>query len=95
MSNDLRRRDAEQLLRAIAEHHAVFHREEPLQEATRVAPHEAARRAGLEPGSRRCEAAVDYLEDQGVLEWEQSTHRAVGNPVFRMTWRGLKMLGEK
>ena len=94
MSNDLMRWDAQQLLKAIAEHHAELHQGGPLQEGTHVAPHEAARRVGLEPGSPRCEAAIDYLEGEGALEWEKSTHRAVGIPGFRMTQRGLEMLGE-
>ena len=94
MSNDLRRSDARQLLRATAEHHAELHQDKPLREGTYVTPHEAARRAGLEPGSPRCEAAINYLEGEGALEWDKSTHRAVGIAGFRMTQRGLQMLGE-
>ncbi len=94
MSDDLTRRDAERLLRAIAEHHAKLHEDEPLQEGTHVAPHEAAHRAGIQSGSPRCEAAIDFLEEEGVLEWEESTHRAVGSPILRLTRQGLQMLGE-
>ncbi len=86
------REDGLQLLRAIKERHEERNPEEPLREGAEVEPGVVAYKAGLAPGSRYYELIVDELEIEGALEPLRSTNSGRGDPLFRITRRGLKMM---
>jgi hypothetical protein len=53
----------------------------------------AAEHRGLEPGSPHLEALVDFMEVAGWVE-TGSSRDAAGDPVRRVTPRGLQVLNE-
>lgn len=86
--------DAMSLLRAVKEHHDRHQSEAHPSEGTRVAPELVAGSVGLEPGTLRYERAVEYLVREGALVWEERLGGLPGVDLYRITGRGLEMLGE-
>jgi hypothetical protein len=68
VTDDLTRRLAEQILRAVKELHEEQNPGAPLSPGTPIAPHVAAERIGISPIGRWYAAAVEYLEEEGALE---------------------------
>ena len=49
--------------------------------------------AGMNPDGPYYAQAIDYLVGKRALEWAEETRRVVGNPIYRITRRGLEMSG--
>ena len=86
-------KDALALLRAMEEHHQRNAPDEPLSEGTRLAPELGAESVGLEPKAIRYERALRYLVREGALVWEECLGGVPGVDYYRITERGLEMLG--
>jgi hypothetical protein len=82
MTDDLTRRLAQQLLRAVKELHEEHNPGEPLSPGAPVASHVAAERIGISPVGRWYAAAVQYLEEQGALEPTPRSSNVVGAPRY-------------
>jgi hypothetical protein len=86
-------RDALALLRAMKEHHDHHNPDTPLSEGTRLAPELVAASVGMEPGAMRYERAVRYLVREGAVVWDERLGGVPGVDFYRITARGLEMLG--
>jgi hypothetical protein len=85
--------DARALLRAAQEIHAERHGIETFTLGTDL-PLEAARqRAGIRPNSMRYHDAIDELEYEGAIEWDESARYARGDKHYVITQRGLDGAG--
>ena len=85
--------DALALLRAMKSHHNEHDPATPLCEGASLAPELVAERAGLQPKSMRYERAVAHLILEGALVWEKRLGDVPGIDFYRITERGLDMLG--
>jgi hypothetical protein len=54
----------------------------------------AAEHIGIRPGSRRYDDAIEELEYEAAIEWDESARYARGDKHYIITERGLKMLRE-
>jgi hypothetical protein len=88
------REDGMQLLRAMEEEHAERREGQPLQANTSVIPEALARRVGLSPRHERFDAAVGWLEEQNVIEWDERSGEVASKRLYLLTGRGLEMLRE-
>ena len=88
MQDERFREDAKQLLRVASERRVVDG-----VGGTEVDLAAAAEHRGLEPGSPHLEALVDFMEVAGWVE-TGSSRGAAGDPVRRVTPRGLEVLDE-
>ena len=86
-------KDALALLRAMKGHHDEHDPAMLLSEEASLAPELVADRAGLEPKSLRYERAVAHLVLEGALVWEERIGNVPGIDFYRITERGLDMLG--
>ena len=86
MTDDLTRRLAQRILRGVKELHEEQDPSEPLRAGTPVAPHAAA--------ERRYAAAVEYLEEEGVLEPTPRTRNlvVVGAPRYVLGERAPELM---
>jgi len=62
--------------------------------ATHVPLEAAAERMGIRPGSRRYDAAIEELDYEGAIEWDESARYAKGTSTPIITERGLEILQE-
>jgi hypothetical protein len=88
MQDERLREDAKQLLRVARERQVVDG-----VGGMEVDLSAAAEHRGLEPGSPHLEALVDFMEVAGWVE-TGSSRDAAGDPVRRVTPRGLEVLNE-
>jgi DNA-binding PadR family transcriptional regulator len=86
--------DARALLRAAREIHAEHHGSQTFTLGTHLPLEAAGERIGIRPGSRRYDAAIEELEYEGAIEWDESARYARGNKHYVITQRGLEMLRE-
>ncbi len=84
--------DARALLRTAREVHAERHGAKTFTPGTHLPLEPAAKRLGIGPGSRRYGAAIEVLEDEGAIEWDESSRYHVGNAQYLITERGLDRL---
>ena len=87
MQDERLREDAKQLLRVARERRVVDG-----VGGMEVDLSAAAEHRGLEPGGPHLEALVDFMEVAGWVETGNS--EAAGDPVRRVTSRGLEVLNE-
>jgi len=81
--------DARALISAAEEVHAERHGTETFLPGTYVSFPEAAKRTGIRPDRQRYYDAIDELEYEGVIEWDQSARYARGDKHYVITRRGL------
>ena len=87
-------KDALVLLRAMKDYHEHHNPDVPFSEGTLLAPELAAEHAGLETDSLRYERAVGYLVREGALVWEERVGTVPGVDFYRITQRGVELLGQ-
>lgn len=81
--------DAVQLLRE------AYERQGEEQGMPWVLPKPASQHAGIEPGSRRYEEVVVYMEGEGwIRPLQEEARRMTGAPIYQITSQGLKALRE-
>jgi len=80
--------NALELLHAIREHHPDIYA------GAWVNPYTAALEAGLDPDSTHYRAAMEYLQDEDVLEEAEESRELGGGPLYTITLRGMQMLRE-
>ena len=85
--------DAQALIRGARELHVERHGEKKLLSGTRLSFLEAAKRAGIRPDRQRYYAAIEDLEYEGAIEWDESARYARGDKHYLITRRGLDDLG--
>jgi hypothetical protein len=83
------REDAKQLLR-VAYERRVVDRTEGMQ----IDLSAAAEHRGLSSGSPHLMSLVDFMEVAGWIEPDPSARDAVGDPIRRVTARGLEVMRE-
>ena len=86
-------KDALTLLRGMKEHHDHHNPYTSLSEGTRLAPELVAKEVGLDTETLRYERALRALGREGALVWEERLGSVPGVEFYRVTGRGLKMLG--
>jgi hypothetical protein len=86
--------DAGALLRAAQEIHAERHGAQTFTPGTHVPLEAAGERFGIRPGRRRYYDAIEELEYEGAIEWDEGARYARGDKHYVITERGLKMLRE-
>jgi hypothetical protein len=88
-------KDALALLRAMKDYHEHHNPEDaPFSEGTLLAPELAAEHAGLETDTLRYERALGYLVREGALVWEERVGTVPGVDFYRITQRGVELLGQ-
>ena len=85
--------DAQALIRAAREVHVERHRAQTFLPGTLLPFLEAAKRAGIRPDRQRYYDAIEDLEYEGAIEWDESARYARGDKHYLMTQRGLDDLG--
>jgi hypothetical protein len=86
--------DARALLGAAQEIHAERHGSQTFTLGTHLPLDAAAERIGIRLGSSRYHDAIEELEYEGAIEWDESARYARGNKHYVITRRGLEMLRE-
>ncbi len=86
--------DAQALLRAAQDLHAERHGLQTFTSGTHVPLEAAAERIGIRPGRRRYDAAIEELEYEAAIKWDESARHARGEKHYVITERGLEMLQE-
>ena len=81
--------DARVLIRAAREVHVERHGAHTFLPATSLSFLEAAKRAGIRSDPQRYHDAIDDLEYEGTIEWDQSARYARGDKHYLITKRGL------
>ncbi len=89
MQDEHLREDAKQLLRVAYERRVVDGVERMQVDLSAAAEHR-----GLAPTSPHIGALVDYMEVAGWVEPEPTAGDAMGDPIRRITPRGLQVLRE-
>jgi hypothetical protein len=95
VTDDLTRRLAQQILRAVKELHEEQNPGEPLSPGAPVATHVAAEHIGISPVGRWYAAAVEYLQEEGALELNQRTDNAVRQARYVLGERGPELLEDE
>jgi hypothetical protein len=85
--------DAQVLIRAAREVHVERHGAQTFLPGTRLSFLEAAKRAGIRSDRQRYYDAIDDLEYEGAIEWDESARYARGDKHYLITRRGLHDLG--
>ena len=85
--------DGRELLRAAQEIHAERHGAQTLTPGTHLPLEAAGERTGINPNGMRYHDAVEDLEYEGVIEWDESARYARGNEHHVITRRGLDGAG--
>ena len=85
--------DAQALIRAAREVHVERHGANTFLSGTRLSFLEAAKRAGIRPDRQRYHDAIEDLEYEGAIEWDESARYARGDKHYLITQRGLDDLG--
>jgi len=86
--------DAQALIRAAREAHVERHGAKTFLPGTHLSFLEAAKRAGIRPDRQRYYDAIEDLEYEGAIEWDESARYARGDKHYLITQSGLKMLRE-
>jgi hypothetical protein len=86
--------DARALLRATQEIYAERHGAQTFTLGTHQPLQAAAERIGIGPNSIRYHEAIEELEYESAIEWDESARYARGSKHYVITERGLKMLRE-
>ena len=86
--------DARELLRAAREIHAERHGAQTFTPGTHLPLVAAGERTGLSPNRLRYYDAVQELEYEGAIEWDESARYARGEKHYVITERSLEMLRE-
>jgi hypothetical protein len=86
--------DTRVLLQSAQQIHAERHGAQTFTPGTHLPLEEAGRRSGLNPNRQRYYDAIDDLEYEGAIEWDESARYARGDKHYLITGRGLKMLRE-
>jgi hypothetical protein len=66
---------------------------EPLIPGNPIAPHSVAERIGINPVGRWYAAALEYLEEEGVLERNVRPSDVLGDPRYVLGARGPELMG--
>ena len=85
--------DGRALLEAAQQLHAERHGANTFLPGTRLPFLEAAKRAGIRSDRQRYHDAIDDLEYEGAIEWDESARYARGDKHYLITRRGLDDLG--
>ena len=85
--------DAQILIRAAREVHVERHGAKTFLVGTRLSFLEAAKRAGIRPDRQRYYDAVEDLEYEGAIDWDESARYARGDKHYLITQRGVHDLG--
>ena len=85
--------DAQVLIRAAREVHVERHGAHTFLPGTSLSFLEAAKRAGIRPDRQRYYDAIDDLEYEGAIEWDQSARYARGDKHYLITKLSLHDLG--
>jgi hypothetical protein len=85
--------DAEALIRAAREVHVERHGANTFLPGTLLAFLEAAERAGIRPDRQRYYDAIEDLEYEGAIDWDESARYARGDKHYLITRRGVHGLG--
>jgi hypothetical protein len=85
--------DAEALIRAAREVHVERHGANTFLPGTLLAFLEAAERAGIRPDRQRYYDAIEDLEYEGAIDWDESARYARGDKHYLITRRGVHELG--
>jgi hypothetical protein len=81
--------DAGALLRAAQEIHVERHGSQTFTLGTHLLLEEAGRRTGIDPNRLRYYDAIEELEYEGAIEWDESARYARGDKHYVITQRGL------
>ena len=81
------------LLEAAQQIHAERHGAQTFLPGTNLSFLEAAKRAGIRSDRQRYYDALEDLEYEGAIEWDESARYARGNKHYLITRRGLDDLG--
>jgi hypothetical protein len=85
--------DAQALIRAAREVHVERHGAHTFLPGTSLSFLDAAKRAGIRSDRQRYYDAIDDLEYEGAVEWDESARYARGDKHYLITKRGLDDLG--
>ena len=85
--------DAQALIRVARELHVERHGEKTFLPGTRLSFLEVAKRAGIRPDRQRYYDAIEDLEYEGAIKWDESARYARGDKHYLITQRGLDDLG--
>jgi hypothetical protein len=85
--------DAQALIRAAREAYVERHGTKTFLPGTRPSFLEAAKRAGIRPDRQSYYDAIEDLEYEGAIEWDESARYARGNKHYLITQSGLDNLG--
>jgi hypothetical protein len=81
--------DAQALIRAAREVHVERHGAQTFLPGTLLPFLEAAKRSGIRADRQRYHDAIDDLEYEGAIEWDESARYARGDKHYLITRRGL------
>ena len=85
--------DAQVLIRAAREVHVERHGAQTFLPGTHLYFLEAAERTGIRPDRQRYYDALEDLEYEGAIRWDESARFARGDKHYLITQRGLHDLG--
>jgi hypothetical protein len=85
--------DGRALLEAAQHIHAERHGAHTFLPGTRLSFLEAAKRAGIRSDRQRYHDAIEDLEYEGAIEWDESARYARGDKHYLITQRGVHDLG--
>ena len=85
--------DARALLRAAREIHAEHHGSQTFTLGTHLPLEAAGERTGIEPNSIRYHDAIEELEYEGAIEWDESARYAKGDKHYIITQPSLEDAG--
>ena len=85
--------DAQALIRAAREVHVERHGAKTFLPGTNLSLLEAAKRTGIRSDRQRYYDAIDDLEYEGAIKWDESARYARGDKHYLITRRGLDDLG--
>jgi hypothetical protein len=86
--------DGKALLEAAQQVHAERHGARTFLPGTCLSFLEAAERSSIRSDRQRYHDAIEDLEYEGAIEWDESARYATGDKHYLITQRGLKMLRE-
>jgi len=86
--------DGKALLEAAQQVHAERHGARTFLPGTCLSFLEAAERSGIRSDRQRYHDAIEDLEYEGAIEWDESARYARGDKHYLITQSGLKMLRE-
>jgi hypothetical protein len=84
--------DGQALLEAAQQIHAERHGPKTFLPGTLLPFLEAAKRAGIRSDRQRYHDAIEDLEYEGAIEWDERARYARGDKHYLITERGLRML---